>query len=125
MLGVDSQTSVDYVETLYWKKCTPIHPDITVTISPILVNNFSTDELDEVGQTLIDYLNSIQIGHDVSEQDFMVEAIFADPQFKGRPTYTVSGINLPSTVTNNADTYFNYSNVNWELNSSNYIITLN
>lgn len=124
LLGVDSQTSVDYVETLYWKKCTPIHPDVTVTISPILVNNFSTDELNEVGQTLIDYLNSIQIGHNVNEQDFMVEAIFADPQFKGRPTYTVGEINLPSTVTNNADTYFNYSNVNWELSSNNYIITL-
>lgn len=110
----------DETETINWKKCTPVHPAVTVTISPILTNNFSADEMELVGQELIEYLNSIPIGQDVSEQDFTIEAIFADPQFKGRPTYTVSSVSLPAALTTNADTYFNYTTASF----SNNILTI-
>lgn len=113
---------LDFAQIVHWKRSVPIAPELTVTIKPL--SFFATSSLEEIALSLIEYLNKLSLSSVPTEQDVTIEAIYADPQFKGRATYSVDSVSFTSST--NADTYYNYTtwSSSWNASTSTWQITL-
>lgn len=108
------------VQTIYWKQASPINPTVTIKLNAY--DYFTTDEISTIGNRVITYLNKLRLSEDLSNNKILIEAIQADPKFKGNPTYYVSSVSTSSST--NTDTYYNYSKVAYSQSGSTYTITL-
>ena len=107
---------------VYWKKATPIHNSITIEIIPL--DYFSTDELPTVFENICSYLNTLPLSTQIDKQQLLIQAVYADPQFKSKATYTVKEV--VATNLANPDTYFDYKadKCSYEKSGNNYILTI-
>ena len=109
----EADTSLSLFSTIaYWKKAIAIHPTITVTLN--IFNYFTTEEVPVIGNELINYLNSLQISKDLTEQDVLIQTSYADPLFLNKTTYTVDSVTITGAVSGtytNPDTYYNYTTI--------------
>ena len=110
----------------YWKDAQGVHPEIKVTITPISTFNLNAEK-DSILESMVSYFNGLLIGNDITSNDCIVQASYADPQSGGRSTYipvsaTVNGV----TSYTNPDSYYDYKvdKSTIALSGSNYIITL-
>ena len=105
-------------QIVHWKKATPVHPTITMTIrklthytnSRVYSSVFDISTLNVIATAIRDYMNGLPLSEDGNVEFIKVQAQMADPMFKGQATYFVSGciINGASTYAN-ADTYYDYA----------------
>lgn len=103
-------SSISFDTTVYWKEAVGVHPSISITINTLPY--YSQEILDEVESDLIQYLNSLPIRTDLSSNDILAEAIYADPGFKGKSTYTVSSVTVNgSTSYTNPGTFYKYTSM--------------
>lgn len=119
VFGSKVETFDQYV---YWKKAVPTHEDIAIEITPL--DYFSTNELRTVFENICSYLNNLSISTQIDEQQLLIQTVYADPQFKSRPTYIVKDV--VATNTANLDTYFDYKadKCRHEKSGNNYILTI-
>lgn len=106
-------------QNIYWKEAVPIHPTCSVTITPLTFYNESTANL--IGNKVIDYLNKLKINNAPTNNDMLVAAMFADPKFKGAPTYIVKSVSLPSAT--NTNTYYDYDKATATASGDDIVIT--
>ena len=92
---------------VYWKKAVPINPTITITLTPTVY--FTEDELAIIAQEVYDYANNIKLGESIDRDRIFIAALEADPEFKGRKTYTLTSSDVSVASTSNPDTYYYYS----------------
>lgn len=120
MLGV---TIKSFNQFVYWKKAVPINPTIEITLTPTVY--FTEDELAIIAQEVYDYANNIKLGESIDPDRIFIAALEADPEFKGRKTYTLTSSNVSVTSTTNPDTYYNYSTFEFEKNDDDtYTLTI-
>lgn len=118
ILGAEISLSQQHV---YWKECKGIAPQITIQLNP--TTYFSSDNIrDNVGPALMEYLNKLEIGTDLTQNAILVETISLDPLFRGKPTYTVGTITISSAT--NPDTYYKYTTATVTENQGVYTLTL-
>lgn len=110
-------------QIVYWKHATPIHPTITLTLTP--TEYFTTDEVPTIAQAVFDYANNLKIGDSINVDNIFMEVYEADPEFKGQKTYTLTPSNVSVASTINQDTYYDYSVVNFETINNSIKITIN
>lgn len=120
----DNKKSYDYLPnqdgnlsqfetTVYWKKALPVNPTIEITLNTF--EYFNQSEIDEIANSLFDYLNNLAIGKDITAQDILIQTSYADPQFLNKNTYIVGDIkvnNVLGGTYSNPDAYYNYTQVN-------------
>lgn len=115
---VTKSQSVDvgeYLQFIYWKKCSGDNPPIVIELKKNAY--YSVNELDSIKSQLIDYLNSLEIGTDLIEDDLKLKLLDFDPTFKGRPTYSVNSVTIDSSDSyTNPITYYNYTDVDITIN---------
>lgn len=114
---IRSSYSVRYLDqTVYWKEASPIHPaGLTVTITK--GKFFSNDSINYIGEKILKYINGIQLGNAVTENDLIITATYADPKFNGTSTYIVKEVTvptLPGVDDQNPLTYFDYDKYTYE-----------
>ena len=118
LLGAEIEITQPIV---YWKECKGIAPQITIQLNP--TTYFSSDNISNiVGPDLIEYLNKLEIGTDLTQSAILIETISLDPLFKGKPTYTVGTITIASAT--NPDTYYKYTTATVTENQGVYTLTL-
>lgn len=93
-------------QNVYWKQAIPTHDSITIKITPYAY--FSKDEFPTIYERLCKYLNSLPLSTNVTEQNLIIQTVYADPQFKSKATYAVGTVTIPASASTNADTYFDY-----------------
>ena len=94
-------------QKVYWKKAIGIAPKIMIDFTK--TQYFEDNELDIMGEAILNYANNLLIGEQISK-DLVFSSIYsADPMFKGQRTYNVlySGITIENKT--NTDTYYNYT----------------
>lgn len=96
----------DFNQNVYWKQAIPTHDSITIKITPYAY--FSKDEFQTIYERLCKYLNSLPLSTNVTEQNLIIQTVYADPQFKSKATYAVGTVTIPASASKNADTYFDY-----------------
>lgn len=119
MLGVAITHLNQFV---YWKKAIPINPTITITLTPTVY--FTEDEFAIIAQEIYDYANNIKLGESIDPDRIFITTLEADPEFKGRKTYTLTSSDVSVTSTENPDTYYNYSTFEFEKNDDDNTYTL-
>lgn len=120
MLGVAITHLNQFV---YWKKAVPINPTITITLTPTVY--FTEDEFAIIAQEVYDYANNIKLGESIDPDRIFIAALEADPEFKGRKTYTLTSSDVRVTSTANPDTYYYYSKFESVKNADNtYTLTI-
>lgn len=97
-----------FSEVVYWKKATPIHPTITITITAL--DNFTSSYAETAGYRVIKYLNELQLSTELDTNNILAEMLYSDPTLKGRPTYICNSVAL-ATSHANTDTYFDYNKI--------------
>lgn len=120
--GVSGNLSI-FTKTVYWKEAIPVHPTIEITI--VEQEYFNEDEIEQIKNSILNYLNNLHIGEDLTTQDVLIQFASADPLFLGKITYTISSVSITGAVNNrytNPDTYYNYTNCVY--NSSTHKITI-
>lgn len=91
---------------VYWKEAVPVHPTIVINFTE--GSTFNTDTANNIGQTIIDYANSLGLRTDLTATNLLVEA-------SGLGDYVVTSATVnASTSYTNADTYYNYSKAVYE-----------
>lgn len=113
-------TIADSSQNVYWKDATGIAPKITIELTP--KSFFTTDEIENVGQQVINFLNELPISTDLQTNQVLVETMNADPLFMGQRTYDVGTITFTST--SNPDTFYAYSKVSYEQSGNKYVMSL-
>lgn len=108
------------VQTVYWKQATPINPTITLEIKAY--DYFTADEISTIGNKVITYLNKLTLSEDLDKNKILIEAVQADPKFKGNLTYYVNSVTVPTST--NTDTYYKYSSVEYTQDGTTYTITI-
>lgn len=110
----------------YWKEAVGVHPEISITITPTNLFNLESEK-DTVIESLVSYFNSLFIGENITSNDCLIQASYADPLLSGRATY----IPISATIQGNAsftnpETYYNYdaSKSTITKSTNNYVITL-
>lgn len=96
----------DFNQNVYWKQAIPTHDNITIKITPYAY--FSKNEFPTIFERLCKYLNSLPLSTNVTEQNLIIQTVYADPQFKSKATYAVGTVTIPASASTNADTYFDY-----------------
>ena len=96
----------DFNQNVYWKQAIPTHDNIAIKIMPYAY--FSKDEFPMIFERLCKYLNSLPLSTNVTEQNLIIQTVYADPQFKSKATYAVGTVTIPTSASKNADTYFDY-----------------
>lgn len=96
----------DFNQNVYWKQAIPTHDNIAIKITPYAY--FSKDEFPTIFERLCKYLNSLPLSTNVTEQNLIIQTVYADPQFKSKATYAVGTVTIPTSASKNADTYFDY-----------------
>lgn len=129
--------------TIYWKQASPIAPQISIIIQPFDyfdTGNISYDtternasgEFKTIGDELIKYLNDISIGESISTNNILIQTSYADPTFKGKPTYNVGTITIDTTTYKDSNnnplnplTYYRYTTLKvTKSNDSTYTLIL-
>lgn len=118
----DENTGV--VQHVYWKKASPVHPEITITITP--KENFAgmTDGTPaSIADSVIEYCNQLNLSADLIYENLYEVIRGADPLFRGKTTFTISNIQVDGEDDfTNTDTYYDYSTFTY--NSSNNTIII-
>lgn len=121
--------TLNITQTVNWKDCTPIAPEIKIEVTP---RDFFVSGSDEtstgirVGNDIITYLNNLPLSEDIKYFELLSEVLYADPLFRNINTYTVVSIKINDVEGDytNPDTYFNYTSIAISTSGSNVIITL-
>ena len=108
-------------QTVYWKQATAIAPVCSVKISTL--EHYATSTTTKIGQELMKYLNNLRLSKLPEKNQMIVTAMYADPTFKGAPTYVVDTITLPA-ISINPNTYFNYTKADVTTSGNDITITL-
>lgn len=91
---------------VYWKEALPVKPTIVINFDE--GSTFNADTANNIGQTIIDYANSLGLRTDLTATNLLVEA-------SGLGDYIVTSATVnASTSYTNADTYYNYSKAVYE-----------
>lgn len=106
-------------QVVHWKKAVPIHPNCSVTITPLTFYADSTTTA--IGTAVKNYLNSVKLSNLPTSNDMIVAAMFADPTFKGAPTYVVKSVVAPTLT--NPNTYYNYTKATTSTSGNDIVIT--
>lgn len=110
-------------QMVYWKKAIPIHPTITIKITP--TNNFVETEFDDIFESVTRYTDNILISESIDASQVFMSVFEADPTFKGQRTYSVLPSNVTVANTANPDTYYKYTTKSFVKNSDNtYTLTI-
>ena len=110
--------------TLYWKVAKPVAPTITIKLTALSI--FEEREIEEISNTIMSYLNGLQLHTAISINDLLIQTVYADPLFAGKPTYTVKSITADN-ASGDAEkfiTYYNYTKFSKSNVDSEYTITL-
>ena len=107
-------------QTIYWKQAVPISSPITIEIKAY--DFFTTSEIQTIGDKVITYLNKLSLSEDLDKNKILIEAVQADPKFKGNLTYYVNSVTVEDAV--NPDAYYKYSNVEYTQSGTTYTITI-
>lgn len=109
----DTGTSIQ--QTVYWKECTPVHPTITITITPR--DYYTTDTRQVIKDKIASYCNNLHISTNLVIEDLFAQTMYADPTFRGLATYLVQSVAIAGLAEGantyvNTDTYYDYSSAN-------------
>lgn len=107
-------------QVVNWRKATPSHEPISIIIKRNQF--FSTEEFTSIASSIMKYLNELPIGYQLTQQDVILQAIYADPLFRGIATYQVISVDISDV--DNSDTYFNYTTYSTSQNDDTFLITL-
>lgn len=110
---------------VYWKECTPVKPEIKITLTPN--KYYAQTTAAKIGAHVMSYMNAVLIGQTVTEDEFIVEISNQDPGFLSRRTFSISEIKVNNAVADiykNPITYYNYTSVNITESGSNVVITI-
>lgn len=107
---------------VYWKLCAGITPIVTIKLTPY--SYFSEDEFNSIASYLMSYFNNLKIGELPSSMDISIQAVYADPKFKGMATYAVNSATI--NLAKNKLEYYTYSTFEKTKNDDGtYTLTLN
>ena len=109
-------------QSINWKQAKAINPSVSINISTY--EYFTSDEINQIGKAVINYLNKLSISENLDKNKILIEAVQADPKFKGNLTYYVNSITIAESDLINPDTYYHYSNINYSQSDSTYTIML-
>lgn len=110
-------------QLIYWKEAIPIAPQIEIKISTY--DFFTADEINTIGNRVINYLNKLPLSENLDKNKILIEAVQADPKFKGNLTYYVNSVTVDtSTYESNPDTYYHYTDISSTNVGNTYTITL-
>lgn len=110
-------------QNVYWKKAEPIAPTIRFKLTPLPY--FAASEIDQIGSSILTYMNDRRLGKDVSTQDLLIQILNADPKFKNEVTYSIGLSDITISTSINNDTYYHYDTINSYLDSGKWVIELN
>ena len=101
----------EVVQNVYWKEATPVKPKCVITIST--TSNYGSannNTSNQIAAKVIQYLNSIALSGQVTNNKLWSVVTYADPKFRGEATYSIDSItfNGKTDAYNLPDTYFNY-----------------
>lgn len=97
---------------VYWKKAKSVNPKITIVLNAL--EFFDKSEGTVIGNQLIEYLNNLSLSTDLTTDDILVQASYADPLFQGYRTYNIGNITIEGANNNkyeNKDMFYSYSTV--------------
>lgn len=110
-------------QLIYWKEAVPIAPEIEIKISTY--DFFTADEINTIGNRVINYLNKLPLSENLDKNKILIEAVQADPKFKGNLTYYVNSVTIDtSKYESNPDTYYHYTDISSTNVSNTYTISL-
>lgn len=110
-------------QLIYWKEAVPIAPLIEIKISTY--DFFTADEINTIGNRVINYLNKLPLSENLDKNKILIEAVQADPKFKGNLTYYVNSVTVDtSKYESNPDTYFHYTDISSTNVGNTYAISL-
>ncbi len=110
-------------QLIYWKEAVPIAPEVKIQISTY--DFFTADEIDTIGNRVINYLNKLPLSENLDKNKILIEAVQADPKFKGNLTYYVNSVTVDtSKYESNPDTYFHYTDISSTNVGNTYTISL-
>lgn len=110
-------------QLIYWKEAVPIAPQIEIKISTY--DFFTADEINTIGNRVISYLNKLSLSENLDKNKILIEAVQADPKFKGNLTYYVNSVTIDtSTYESNPDTYYHYTDISSTNVGNTYTISL-
>lgn len=109
-------TVLNIAQTVAWKECTPIKPEIKIEVTPknYFVSGTTANSTGNViANKVIAYLNNLRISQDIDFLELQSVVLFADPKYRGVSTYTLTDLKINNLSQSyvNPDTYFNYSNI--------------
>ena len=107
-------------QMVYWKEATPINPTITLTITALPY--FSSDEIETIAQNVIKYMNALTIDTKVSNNELLIQTVYADPTFKGKPTYIT--VSASAASHSNNLTYYKYTSYTHSTSGDDIVITI-
>lgn len=107
-------------QTIYWKKAKPISTSFTVTITPGPTYVSTTAE--DIGNSIIAYMNSLQLSQLPTTGDLTVNALYANAKTLG--SYNVKSVDITSLLTTgNPNTYFTYNKATAAASGDDIVIT--
>ncbi len=104
-------------QKVFWKVAKPMAPKLTIKFKAL--DTFTEDEIDSEGgiaDSIMNYFNSLPLCTELTQNDVLIQAVYADPQFAGKPTYVVQSATFDLSETSDKDaktamTYYNYTKV--------------
>ena len=93
----------DLINTVNWKEAVAIHPQMSVVVTK--GRSYSDDTTKAIIQSLVDYMNNLQLSKTPVLNDVIITVTYADIN----AGYSVGTITLPNPNTN-PNTYYNYVN---------------
>lgn len=111
-------------QNVYWKQATPVHPKITIGITPsALTGVFSAARAVEAGNEIKEWLNNLPISTNLTQQALTIKTMSVAPAFRGALIYTavssvsITGASSSTGTYTNQDTYYNYTTVSYSSNT--------
>lgn len=133
--SVIGYAGIDYIsQPVYWKEAKPVAKPLTISITAsnffdanLTNNKYGTLEI--IANSVMNYLNELQIGKTPSLFELQSVIINADPKFKSMNTYIFNDCKINNTLYNendfsNEDNYYNYTNVVYKQSGNTYTITI-
>lgn len=91
-------------QVVHWRKCVPVHPIISMTLTNIS-DGFTTEVAGELGRKLINWLNSLPLGTNLSQSDVWMQS-----RLNIQPIRGIFPFNVSQTITIGSSTESGYSN---------------
>ena len=124
-------TGTTFIQTVNWKKCTAVHPLITIVITPqTYFASANNSTATKICTSILNYANKLKLANNLTKFNIQAQVTYADPLFRGLPTYSVNSITITGANSDgdfiNQDTYFDYDIATMTVtdNSSTITITL-